>query len=93
MMAQPEAATTAIVSVRLEQRTYPPYDPYHGTNWPMLWREVTITTPEGSAVFEQTDYGHPGRMNPWEPRGVPVPLLAKTAQLQAVAEALGRLLG
>jgi hypothetical protein len=54
----------------------------------MLWRKVTIETPRGSAAFEQTDYGHPGRLNPWEPRGVASGLTAKLWQLQAVAEAL-----
>ncbi len=86
----PEATT--VVSLRCEQRIYPPYDDFHGTNWPMLWRRVTIETPSGAATFEQTDYGHPGRVNPWEPRGIPVALVPRTAQLRAIAEAVGALL-
>jgi hypothetical protein len=81
-----------VLSVGLEQRTYPPYDAFHGTNAPMLWRRVTITTPVGVAVFEQTDYGHPGRLNPWEPRGIPAPLVGKTERLRALAEAAAAVL-
>ncbi|HXH22542.1 MAG TPA: hypothetical protein VNN10_10960 [Dehalococcoidia bacterium] len=87
-----EAASSARLTVQLEERTYPPYDPFHGTNWPMRWRQATIETPLGMARLEQTDYGHPGRLNPWEPRSVPVSLAAKTPQLLALAEAAGALL-
>ena len=82
----PEAAMTA--SARCEERTYPPYDPLHGTPNAMLWRRVTIETPRGSAAFEQTDYGHPGRLNPWEPRGVAPALTGRLAEQQSLAEAL-----
>src|SRR3990172_3862689 len=58
------------VSVRCEHPTYPPYDAFHGTPSPMLWRRVVIETTRGSATFAQTDYGHPGRLNPWEPRRI-----------------------
>jgi hypothetical protein len=87
-----DATPTASVSLRLEERTYPPYDAFHGTNWPMRWRRLSIETATGTARFEQTDYGHPGRLNPWEPREVPVPLVGKTPQLLALAEAAGALL-
>ena len=60
--------------VECEQRVYPPYDAFHGTPSAMLWRRLTIETPQGRATFEQTDYGHPGRLNPWEPRGIASPL-------------------
>jgi len=80
-----------VLSVRCEQRVFPPYDDFHGTPGPMLWRRVTIETPQGSASFEQTD-GHPGRLNAWEPRGIAGPLLPKLARLRAVAEAVGGLL-
>lgn len=83
-----DTSTAVVVSARCEQRTYPPYDALHGTPNAMLWRKVTIETPRGSAAFEQTDYGHPGRLNAWEPRGVASGLTAKLSQLQAVAEAL-----
>jgi hypothetical protein len=91
-MAEASEPRVSVLSVRLEQRTYPAYDPFHGTNAPMLWRQVTITLPEGAAVFEQTDYGHPGRLNPWEHRGLPPALLSKATRLMAVAEAVGELM-
>ncbi|HEU0073051.1 MAG TPA: hypothetical protein VFS30_03500 [Dehalococcoidia bacterium] len=83
--------TAEVMSARWEQRVYPPYDALHGTPDAMLWRKVTVETPRGSTAFEQTDYGHPGRLNPWEPRGVASGLTAKLSQLQAVAEALAAL--
>jgi len=78
----------ASASARFEQRTYPPYDPFHGTNQAMLWRRVTIETASGTAAFEQTDYGHAGRLNPWETRGIAPALLPRLAQLRSVAEAM-----
>jgi hypothetical protein len=80
-------------SARLEQRTYPPYDAFHGTNWPMLWRRVIIETTAGAATLEQTDYGHPGRLNPWTTRGIPPSMAPRIEQLIAVAEALAALTG
>jgi len=85
-------AAAKTLRVECEQRVYPPYDAFHGTPSPMLWRRLTIETPQGSAAFEQTDYGHPGRLNPWEPRGIASPLLPKLAQLRAIAEAVAALL-
>ncbi len=84
------AATT--LRIECEQRTYPPHDAFHGTPSAMLWRLVRIETAQGRAAFEQTDYGHPGRLNPWEPRGIAAPLLPKLAQLRALAEAAAALL-
>lgn len=83
--------TANIVSVMCEQRVYPPYDALHGTPHAMLLRRVTIDTPQGKAMLEQTDYGHPGRLNPWEPRGVAPALVARLPQLMAVAEAAAAL--
>jgi hypothetical protein len=88
-----EVTAPRIVSVTCEQRMYPPYDALHGTPHAMLMRRVSITTPQGKAAFEQTDYGHPGRLNPWEPRGVAMSLTPKLAQLSAVAEAVAALQG
>ena len=85
--------TTVVISARCEQRVYPPYDDFHGTPNAMLWRRVSIETARGSAGFEQTDYGHPGKLNPWEPRGVASGLVPKLAQLRAVAEALAAVEG
>ena len=81
-----EALVITAVSVTCEQRVYPPYDALHGTPHAMLLRRVTITTPQGKATFEQTDYGHPGRLNPWEPRGVAVSLAPRLAELTALAD-------
>lgn len=80
--------STAEITARYEERTYPPYDDFHGTPQPMLWRRVVIVTQRGTATLEQTDYGHPGRLNPWEPRGVAPALVAKLGQLRTFAEAL-----
>lgn len=90
-MSETTSDATVVVSARCEQRVYPPYDSLHGTPNAMLWRKVTIETARGSAAFEQTDYGHPGRLNPWEPRGVAPGLTARLSQLQAAAESLAAL--
>jgi hypothetical protein len=87
-MSEKVSETAVVASARFEQRVYPPYDDFHGTPQAMLWRRVTIETRRGSAAFEQTDYGHPGRLNAWEPRGVAPSLASRLAQLRAVAEAL-----
>lgn len=91
MVNAPEQTTT-VISVRCEQRTYPPYDAFHATPDPMVWRRVTIQTPRGTAAFEQSDYGHPGRWNAWEPRGIAPGLTSRLAELQRLAEAVASLL-
>ena len=90
-MTQAPIPETSIINAVCEQRVYPPYDALHGTPHAMLWRRVTITTSNGKAAFEQTDYGHPGRLNPWETRGVTSALTSKLSQLRAVADALAAL--
>ena len=89
--AQPDAPAT-ILSLKCEEKTYPPYDHLHGTPNPMYLRRLTIETARGTAVFEQTDYGHPGKLNPWDPRGIASPLQPKTAQLRAICDAVSSLL-
>ena len=81
-----------VLRIDVTQRTYPAYDGFHGTPNAMLWRRVRIETPDGGATFEQTDYGHPGRLNPWEPRGIDNKLLPRLRDLVAVVEAIGALL-
>ena len=81
-----------MLELSCEQRTYPPYDAFHGTPSPMLWRRVTIKTAQGTAAFEQTDYGHQGRLNPWEQRGIATSLVPKLAHLRTIAEAVGAFL-
>ena len=85
-------AETRVVRAECEQRSYPPYDAFHGTPDSMIWRRVTLETAQGRAAFEQTDYGHPGRLNSWQPRGIDTSLAPRLADLQAVAEALAALL-
>jgi len=87
-MAQP--AGTASISFREER--YPPYDAAHGTPHEMVRRVLDFDLPEGKATWEQTDYGHPGRLNPWDPRGIDTRLQPKTGQLRAAAEAIGALM-
>jgi hypothetical protein len=79
------------MTVRLVEETLPPHDPLHGTNDPMVRRTLEIVLPEGSATWEQTDYGHPGRMNAWEPRHIDARLQAKVDRLRMAALAVGGL--
>lgn len=92
-MSETVSETGVVARARFEQKVFPPYDDFHGTPNAMLWRRVSIDTRRGSAAFEQTDYGHPGRLNPWEPRGVAPGLAPSLAQLRAVAEALAAVEG
>jgi hypothetical protein len=91
-MTQSRAGALVVLSLRCEQRVYPAYDPLHATPDPMLWRRVIIETAQGEAEFEQTDYGHPGRLNVWMSRGVAPALLPRLAQLQALVAAAEALL-
>lgn len=86
MMATGEAL------IHLRQVTLPPYDTSHGTPHAMVRRTLVFELPEGRAELEQTDYGHPGRFNPWDTRGIAPKLQPKTAQLRAVGDALSELL-
>ena len=81
-----------VVRVDCEERLYAPFDAFHSTPDEMRWRRVTITTPNGSAALEQSDYGHPGRLNPWEARGITASLQSRLGELRAVAEAVSALL-
>ena len=87
-----EGQTGAGLRVEVEQRVFPPYDELHGTPHAMLQRRLVVDTPQGRATLEQTDYGHPGKMNPWEQRGIASALQPKLSQLRAVAEAVEGLL-
>lgn len=73
-------------TIHLSEEIRPPRDATHGTADPMVWRRVAFDLPRGTAVFEQTDYGHPGRFNPWEPRGIPPSLQPRLEELRALAE-------
>lgn len=78
--------------IQLREEVTPPHDPSHGTPHAMVRRVLDFELPSGAAQWEQTDYGHPGRFNPWEPRLIDAKLQPRTAQLRAVAEAIGALL-
>ena len=84
---------TTAITVTVTQQEFPRYDASHGTPDPMVRRLAVLRTPKGEATFEQTDYGHPGRFNGWEPRGIATPLQARTADLRAVCDLLSGLLG
>jgi hypothetical protein len=86
--------TTAasIADVAVTEERYPPYDASHGTPDPMIRRLLTITLPGGIARFEQTDYGHAGRFNGWEPRGIDSGLQPRTPELLALCAAMTPLL-
>jgi len=80
-------------TIRLQEETLPPHDPSHGTMHAMRRRVLEFELPQGKAVWEQTDYGHPGRLNPWEPRQIDTRLQPRTEALRAAAEAIGGLVG
>ena len=86
-----DGASTVIELSVVEER-FPAFDPAHATPDPMVRRTLTLRTQRGSARFEQTDYGHAGRFNPWEPRGIDAPLQPRTNELQAIYDALTPLL-
>ncbi len=79
--------------IRFLEERYPPNDPAHGTPHTMVRRVLEFELPAGKARWEQTDYGHQGRFNPWDPRGIDARLQPKTPQLRAAAEAIEALLG
>ena len=81
-------AATNVLEISVSEEQYPRYDAAHGTPDPMVRRLVSMRLAEGAARFEQTDYGHPGRFNAWEPRGIDARLQARTDELLALCEAL-----
>ena len=89
--AAPDAPAT-VIGVGVTQNTFPPHDHSHGTPHTMVMRVFTMQLPQGTAVVDQTDYGHPGKFNPCHARSIPGALQPKTPQILAAAEALARLL-
>jgi hypothetical protein len=85
---QPQTTT----QITITQTVLPAGDGSHGTPDPVLKRVFTFKLPQGEAEVTQTDYGHPGRMNPCYPQRIPGPLQLKTNQILAAAEALAILL-
>ena len=85
-------AASIVIEISVIEERFPPYDPEHATPDPMLRRTLTIRTSKASARFEQTDYGHAGRLNAWEPRGIDASLQARANELQALCNAITPLL-
>jgi hypothetical protein len=80
------------ITIIVQEEHFPRYDDAHGTPDPMVRRLATLTLPDGEAKFEQTDYGHPGRFNPWEPRGISPRLQARAQALRAICAPLDAIL-
>lgn len=85
-----DAASVLDIAVREEH--FPRYDPAHGTPDPMIRRLITVRVRGHTATYEQTDYGHPGRFNPAEPRGIDAPLQGRAPELAALCAAIAPLL-
>jgi hypothetical protein len=92
MVATQETKVTQAAQIRVTQETMPAHDGRHGTPHPVVERIFTIELPQGTAIVDQTDYGHSGRFNPCHARRIPTALQPKTLQLLAAAEALATLL-
>jgi hypothetical protein len=91
-MSQAAQGSTVALEVRVTTEVMPARDARHGTPHPVVERVFTFTLPQGTAVVDQTDYGHSGRFNPAHARQIPTALQPKTPQLLAAAEALAGLL-
>lgn len=78
-------------TVRFTEERLPPNDASHGTPHAMIRRSIEFELAEGAAALEQTDYGHPGRWNPWELRQVATKLQPRTAFLLEAADAISSL--
>jgi hypothetical protein len=80
------------LQVTVTQEVLPAGHASHGTPDAVVKRVFKFTLPQGEAQVDQTDYGHPGKMNPCYPQVVPMHLTSKTSQFLAAAEALAALL-
>jgi hypothetical protein len=85
--------TETRVEITVTEEHSPRYDPAHGTPDPMVRRVAQLRLPAGQATFEQTDYGHPGKFNPWDSRGIDAKLQPRTEELRALCASLTSLLG
>jgi hypothetical protein len=66
--------------------------PSHGTPHAMKSRTLVVRVGGATARFEQTDYGHPGRFNPWSPRGIDAPLQSRSDALLLLCDSVSALL-
>ena len=80
-----------VLDITMTEQRYGRYDDAHGTPDPMVRRLITIKLAKWTATFEQTDYGHPGRFNAWEPRGIDTALQPRTEALRFLCEQIGAL--
>ena len=78
-------------AVRYREEVLPAHHESHGTPHAMVRRRIQFELPRVHAHWEQTDYGHPGRFNAWEPRRVDTRLQAEVEGLRTIAEALSAL--
>ena len=76
----------------VEQAELPPHDPSHGTPHAMASRTLVVHVGQATARFEQTDYGHPGRFNPWSPRGIDASLQSRNDALLRLCDSVSALL-
>ena len=83
---------TTALQITVTQEVLPAGHGSHGTPDPVLKRVFKITLPEGEAQVDQTDYGHPGKLNPCYPQVIPTRLQPKTQLILAAAEALAKLI-
>ena len=91
--SRPMSDELVILEISLTEQRYPRYDPAHGTPDPMIRRLIVIRAPKGEARFEQTDYGHPGRFNSWDPLGIAPSLQSRAYDLETICQRIGSLLG
>jgi hypothetical protein len=82
----------ARLEIEVTEEHLPRYHPSHGTPDPMVRRLARLRLDGAEAFFEQTDYGHPGRFNPWDPRGIAPKLQPRSEELRAFCDALTALL-
>lgn len=80
------------LEVTISREVLPAGHPSHGTPDPVVKRVFRFAFPEGEAQVDQTDYGHPGRMNPCYPQRIAPKLQPRTGQILVAAEALAQLL-
>ena len=81
----------AEAAVLYREELLPALHESHGTPHAMVRRTIQFELPRGHAGWEQTDYGHPGRFNAWEPRRIDTKLQANVEELRTIAEALSAL--
>ena len=80
-----------ILSLNVREEVFPPRDPSHGTNDEMIRRTADFRIGARQSLWEQTDYGHPGRFNDWDQRQTDAALQARTPAMRSILEALSEL--